>query len=49
MCWCEDENNHVDYVFGLAKNERLKKAIADEVKQAETLFGQTQQISVFGA
>jgi len=43
MCWCEDENNHVDYVFGLAKNERLKKAIADEIKQAETLFGQTQQ------
>jgi hypothetical protein len=43
MCWCEDANNHVDYVFGLAKNERLKKAIADEIKQAETLFGQTQQ------
>jgi len=43
MSWCEDPKNHVDYVFGLAKNERLKKAIADEMKQAERLFGQTQQ------
>jgi hypothetical protein len=43
MSWCEDPNNHVDYVFGLAKNERLKKAIADEMKLAETLFGQTRQ------
>jgi hypothetical protein len=43
MSWCEDPKNHVDYVFGLAKNERLKKAIADEIKQAETLFGQTEQ------
>jgi DDE family transposase len=41
MTWCE--NNAIDYVFGLAKNERLKKAIADEMKQAESLFGQTQQ------
>jgi hypothetical protein len=41
MVWCE--NNGVDYVLGLAKNERLKKAIAEEIKQAETLFGQTQQ------
>jgi hypothetical protein len=41
MVWCE--NNGVDYVLGLAKNERLKKAIADEIKQAETRFAQTQQ------
>jgi len=41
MAWCE--KNGVDYVLGLAKNERLKKAIADEMKQAETQFGQTQQ------
>ena len=25
MSWCEDEKNRVDYVLGLAKNERLKK------------------------
>jgi hypothetical protein len=41
MSWCE--NNGIDYVFGLAKNERLKKAIIEEMKQAEALFGQTQQ------
>lgn len=43
MSWCEDEKNRVDYVLGLAKNERLKKAIVDEMKLAESLFGQTQQ------
>jgi hypothetical protein len=43
MSWCEDEKNRVDYVLGLAKNERLKKEIVEEMKQAETLFGQTQR------
>src|SRR5438552_1920077 len=41
MSWCE--NNQIDYVLGLAKNERLKKEIAEEMKQAEAQFGQTQQ------
>lgn len=41
MVWCE--NNRIDYVLGLAKNERLKKAIAEEIKQAQASFGQTQQ------
>jgi len=40
MTWCE--NNQIDYVLGLAKNERLKKEIAEETKQAEALFDQTQ-------
>jgi hypothetical protein len=43
MAWCEAENNRVDYVIGFAKNERLKKEIANEMKQAETQFQQTQQ------
>jgi hypothetical protein len=43
MSWCE--NNQIDYVLGLAKNARLKKEIAEELKQAEALFGQTQQPS----
>jgi Transposase DDE domain group 1 len=43
MSWCEDERNRVDYVLGLAKNERLKKEIAEEMKQAEAQFGETQQ------
>ena len=41
MSWCE--KNGVDYVLGLAKNARLKKEIAEEMKQAEALFGQTQR------
>ena len=33
MVWCEA--NGVDYVFGLARNQRLVAAIADELAQAE--------------
>jgi hypothetical protein len=45
MSWCEDEKNRIDYVLGLAKNARLKKEIAEEMDQAEALFGQTQRPS----
>jgi Transposase DDE domain group 1 len=41
MSWCEA--NEIDYVLGLAKNERLKKEIAEETQQAEALFNQTKQ------
>ncbi|MBA7705405.1 hypothetical protein ES703_114233 [subsurface metagenome] len=41
MLWCE--RNNVDYVFGLAKNERLKKEIAKELQQAKELYEQTFQ------
>jgi hypothetical protein len=34
MAWCEA--NRVDYLFGLARNERLVGAIADELAVAET-------------
>jgi hypothetical protein len=33
MAWCE--NNRVDYILGLAKNERLKKEIEEELAQAK--------------
>ena len=33
MAWCE--NNAVDYVFGLARNKRLERQIAGELKEAE--------------
>ncbi len=39
MNWCEA--NGVDYVFGIAKNKRLKASIADELAAAETLQAQT--------
>jgi hypothetical protein len=41
MSWCE--TNGIDYVLGLAKNDRLKKEIADQLQQAEAQFVQTQQ------
>jgi hypothetical protein len=39
MSWCE--NNNVDYVFGLAKNERLIKEIAADLAKAKELYEQT--------
>ncbi len=41
MNWCE--LNNVDYVLGLAKNQRLKREIAAELEQAQSLFHQTDQ------
>lgn len=38
LTWCENETNHVDYVIGLAKNVRLNKEIAEEMKSAEAQF-----------
>jgi len=41
MVWCEQ--NQVDYVLGLAKNERLKAAIAPELQQAAAEYAATGQ------
>jgi hypothetical protein len=41
MAWCEF--NNVDYVLGMAKNERLKRKISAELEQAKTLFHQTHE------
>ena len=41
MAWCEAEG--VDYLLGLAKNERLQAAIAEPMKQAEALHRQSGQ------
>ena len=43
MCWCEE--NGVKFVFGLAKNERLKSEIAEELKEATRLFAETGKAS----
>ncbi len=43
MFWCEQ--NNVDYVLGLAKNNRLKNEIAQELEQAKELYEQTSQAS----
>jgi hypothetical protein len=39
MQWCED--NKVDYVLGLAKNERLTTELAQELLQAKSQYEQT--------
>jgi hypothetical protein len=37
MSWCEEQVPCIDYVFGLAKNARLKRMIGSELHQAEEL------------
>jgi hypothetical protein len=41
MKYCED--HQLDYVLGLAKNSRLKKALETEMSQAHKLYQSTQQ------
>lgn len=43
MSWCEE--NRVDYLFGLPKNQRLLKILAKEMHQAKTRFGETKEAS----
>jgi hypothetical protein len=45
MSWCEE--NGIDYVFGLAKNQRLIRKIAREAKRARKRFGRTGQAARF--
>jgi hypothetical protein len=39
MAWCEA--NHVDYVFGLARNQRLARIVGREMHQAQALHQAT--------
>jgi hypothetical protein len=43
MTWCEAHG--IDYVFGFAKNERLKAVIAEELQQAKEQYEQTKEAS----
>jgi Transposase DDE domain group 1 len=46
MHWCEQ--NHVDYLFGLARNERLRKLIDAEIEQVRALhLGTSKAARVF--
>jgi hypothetical protein len=40
MMWCEDQEN-VDFVFGLAKNQRLTRLVAKPMRQAKKAFKET--------
>ena len=39
MKWCEE--HRVDYVFGLARNQRLEGALESELEQAQVLQQQS--------
>jgi hypothetical protein len=41
MSWCE--NNHVDYVFGFARNPRLRSLVAGALTQAQRQWEQTRK------
>jgi hypothetical protein len=43
MKWCEEAGNKVDYIFGLARNQRLRKLIDAEMVQAAAEHGKTNQ------
>jgi hypothetical protein len=42
MNWCEQQWN-VDFVFGMARNERLRRIIAPELAEAAAEYGRTQR------
>jgi hypothetical protein len=42
MDWCEQQQK-VGYVFGLARNERLRRIIAPQLAEAAAEYGRTQQ------
>lgn len=39
MRWCEE--NHVDYLFGLAKNTRLRRAVGEAMQRSRERFAST--------
>jgi hypothetical protein len=41
MTWCEARQ--VDYVFGFAKNDRIKAMISEELQQAQNLYEETRE------
>lgn len=46
MAWCENyDAGRVDFLFGLAKNPRLRKEIEDELEEARVMFESSQEPS----
>ena len=41
MAWCEAEENHVDFLFGLARNSRLQKIIGKQMHEAKLKHAET--------
>ena len=43
MAWCEQDQNRVDYLFGLQRNKRLHKIIGAQMHQAQLLHQSTSK------
>ena len=43
MAWCEAQQNQVDFLFGLARNQRLQKIIGRQMHQAKLLHADHRQ------
>jgi hypothetical protein len=41
MAWCEAAENHVDFLFGLARNSRLQKIVAKQMHEAKLEHAET--------
>ena len=41
MAWCEAQESPVDFLFGLARNQRLQKIIAKQMHEAKLLHAET--------
>jgi len=41
MAWCESADNHVDFLFGLARNSRLQKIAGKQMHEAKLLHAET--------
>ena len=41
MAWCERDENRVDYLFGLPRNQRLTRIIGAPIQQARMLYQST--------
>jgi hypothetical protein len=43
MAWCEADENRVDYLFGLARNQRLQKIIGKQMHEARLEHAETSK------
>jgi hypothetical protein len=43
MAWCEAAENHVDFLFGLARNSRLQKIVGRQMHEARLEHEKTQK------
>jgi len=43
MHWCESEDGKIDYILGLAKNDRLKETVTSAMAEAKAQYEATEQ------